>query len=101
MNFKEFSFIIKINKEYRVSSFCWQNLGSLFSFVFLAQDSRNGVIDTSQLRLLNLSSFWYARLGSDFSASFKASNEFCCGSHWLNVLYFRVNKVKGLLQSPK
>jgi len=27
MNFKESLFIIKINKEYRVSSFCWQNLG--------------------------------------------------------------------------
>jgi hypothetical protein len=69
--------------------------------MFLAQDSGNGVIDTSQLRMLDLSSFWYARLDSDFSASFKASNEFCCGSHQLNVLYFRANKVRGLLITAK
>jgi len=69
--------------------------------MFLAQDSRNGMIDTSQLRMLGLSNFGYARTDSDFSASYKASNEFCCGSHQLNVLYFGVNKVKGLLITAK
>jgi hypothetical protein len=65
--------------------------------MFLAQDSGNGVIDTSQLRMLSLSNFGYARIYSDFIASFKASNEFCCGSHQLNVLFFRVNNVRVLL----